>query len=210
MINVLIADDHEIIRRGLIQILSEDSEIIVKDEVGNGYEVIEKLKRNKYDILILDISMPELGGLDVLLHVKVNYPELPVLVLSIYPEDQYGIRVLKDGASGYMNKEVAPDELIKAVKKIINGKKYISENLAEKLVTYLDEKKSYKPQEILSDREYSVFCLLAEGMVNKEIANKLNLSTKTISTYRARILDKMKLENNAQLIRYAVKEDLIH
>ncbi len=210
MIDVLIADDHAIIRRGLTQILSEDPDITVNDDVADGHQVLEKLRRNSYDILIMDISMPELGGLDVLLQVKVEFPELPVLILSIYPEDQYAIRVLKDGASGYMNKEVAPDELIKAVKKIIRGKKYISENIAEQLVTFVGDGGSGKLQEKLSDREFAVFRLLARGKVNKEIAEELNLSTKTISTYRSRILEKMNMKNNAQLISYAVRENLVN
>ncbi|MBI9105414.1 MAG: response regulator transcription factor [Spirochaetales bacterium] len=209
MINVLIADDHAIIRRGLKQILSEDPGIAVKDEVANGHQVLEKLRQNRYDILIMDISMPKLSGLDVLLQVKVEFPELPVLILSIYPEDQYAIRVLKDGASGYMNKEVAPDELIKAVKKIIKGKKYISENIAEHLVAMIGDGDGEKLQEKLSDREFTVFRLIAEGKVNKEIAAELNLSAKTISTYRTRILEKMNLKNNAQLISYAVREKLV-
>jgi DNA-binding NarL/FixJ family response regulator len=211
MINVLIADDHAIIRRGLQQILSEDPGIAVKDEAVDGQQVLEKLRQNRYDILIMDISMPKLGGLDVLLQVKVEFPELPVLILSIYPEEQYAIRVLKDGASGYMNKEVAPDELLKAVKKIIQGKKYISENIAEQLVSFIGDgyDDNAKLQEKLSDREFAVFCLIAEGKVNKEIAAELNLSTKTISTYRSRILEKMNLKNNAQLISYAVREKLV-
>jgi len=209
MIKVLIADDHAVVRRGLTQILTEDPEFTIQDEAANGQDALMKIRSNRYDILILDISMPEMGGLDVLYHIKKEFPELPVLVLSIYPEDQYAVRVLKDGASGYMNKEAAPDELIKAVKRIISGKKYISENLAEQLAFIIGNGEETILHEKLSDREYTVFSFIARGKVNKEIAEELNLSTKTISTYRTRILEKMNMNNNAQIISYAVREKLI-
>ena len=209
MIRVLIADDHAVVRMGLKQILSEDPEINVKDDVSNGAEALDKIRHNKYDILILDISMPGISGLDVLKEVKLTTENLPVLILSIYSEDQYAIRVLKDGASGYMTKDVAPSELIHAVKQIINGHKYISPSIAEKLAFYIEEDSKKKGHELLSDREYDVFLKLSAGLPNKEIAQEMGLSAKTISTYRTRILKKMQVATNAQLTHYAIKEDLL-
>jgi len=209
MKKALIADDHAVVRRGLRQILSENPDFEVIDEVSNGYEVVESIRKNTYDVLILDISMPGLSGLDVLRQVKSEQPELPILILSIYPEEQYAIRVLRDGASGYMNKEAAPDELVMAVKKVTEGKKYISENMAERLAFYVEKGEYQTLHEKLSVREYTVLCQIASGKLNKEIAAELNLSVKTISTYRARILDKMQMKTNAQLIRYALMKNLV-
>ena len=208
MIDVLIADDHAILRRGLLQILSEDPGITVKDEASDGYEVLEKVRSARYDVLVLDISMPGLSGIDVLRQVRKEYPDLPVLILTIHSEDQYALRVLKGGASGYMTKDAAPDELIKAVKKVSQGKKYISENLAEKLALYIQRGPEKALHENLSEREYIVLCLIGEGKRNKEIASELNLSPKTVSTYKSRILEKMKMKTNAQLISYVIQKKL--
>ena len=209
MIRVLIADDHAVVRLGLKQILTEDPEIIIKDDVSNGADALDKIRKNQYDILILDISMPGINGLDVLREVRSSSPDLPVLILSIHSEDQYAVRVLKDGASGYMTKEAAPSELINAVKSIISGHKYINSSIAEKLALYIETDKKIKGHELLSDREYYVFCKLASGISNKQIASVLGLSAKTISTYRTRILKKMGFETNAQLTHYAIKEHLL-
>ena len=207
MIRVLIADDHAVVRIGLKLILSEDPEITTIDEVSNGSDALKKIQYHNYDVFILDISMPGISGLDVLQELKSLKPELPVLVLSIYPEDQYAIRVLKNGAAGYLTKEAAPGELISAVKKIYNGHKYITPSIAEKLAIYIGT--GDKGHELLSDREYYVFNRLAAGIPNKQIATELGLSPKTISTYKSRILEKLNLETNAQLAHYALKENLL-
>lgn len=209
MIRVLVADDHTVVRKGLIQILSDDPSITIIDEAVNGFEALEKARTNKYNILILDISMPGMSGLEVLQQLKAEIPDLPVLVLSIYSAEQYAIRVIKDGAAGYMTKEVAPEELIVAVKRITQGRKYISEELAEKLASYVESGGEGKRHEHLSDREFTILLLITSGKANKEIAFDLGLSPKTISTYRSRILEKMHMETNAQLMRYAINHNLI-
>lgn len=209
MIKVLIADDHTVVRKGLLQILSNDPSIKVMDEAVNGFEALEKARANKYDILILDISMPGMSGIEVLQQIKSEMLDIPVLVLSIYPEEQYAIRVLKDGAAGYMTKEAAPEELIDAVKRITQGRKYISEEIAEKLAFYVESGEGGSLHEHLSDREFSILLMITSGKANKEIASDLGLSPKTISTYRSRILEKMHMETNAQLMHYAITQNLI-
>ncbi|MBU1064034.1 response regulator transcription factor [bacterium] len=209
MIRVLIADDHTIVRDGLKQIFKETTDIIVAGEAANGIEVIEKIKFEKYDLVVLDISMPGRGGLDVLKYIKLHNPTLPVLVLSMYSEDQYAIRVLKAGASCYMTKESASEELISAVRRISDGHKYVSLDLAEKLADSLDTNHRKSGHEALSDREFQVLRLIGSGMTVGEIARELSLSVKTISTNRSRILEKMGMKNNAELICYAIRQNLV-
>jgi two-component system, NarL family, invasion response regulator UvrY len=209
MIRILIADDHAIVREGLKQILSESSDFVVVAEASTGQEVLEKTKRNDLDVVILDIAMPGRGGLDILKEIKSQKPRLSVLMLSMYPEEQYAVRVLKSGASGYLTKESAPSELVKAVRQISQGKKYISPSLAEKLAVDLEISPDKPPHEILSDREYQVMCMIASGKTLKEIADGLSLSIKTISTYRSRILEKMNMKTNAELTHYAIKNRLV-
>lgn len=209
MINVLIADDHPVVRQGIKQILAEDSEIGELGEAKNSHEVMEQIRKNSWDVIILDITMPGRGGLDTLKEIKSEKPKLPVLILSIHPEDQYAVRALKAGAAGYLTKESAPDDLIKAIKKVNIGGKYISNTLAEKLALHLERDAQKQPHESLSDREYQVLCMIASGKKVKDIAESLSLSVKTISTYRARILEKMKMKSNADLIHYAIQNRLV-
>ena len=200
MIRIIIADDHPIVRAGMKQIISEASDLIVADEASDGHKLLNKIKVDNFDVVILDITMPHMDGLDVLKQLKIEKPRLPVIVLSIHPEDQYALRVLKAGASGYVTKASAPDELINAIRKVFRGGKYISPSIAEKLAFQLDANFEEMPHETLSDREYQVLCQLASGKTVTEIAAELALSVKTVSTYRARILEKMDMKNNAELI----------
>lgn len=206
---ILIADDHVIVREGLKQIVAETSDMVVADEAGSGHEVLNKVLKNDYDVVVLDITMPGMNGVDILNHLKNQRPELPVLILSMHPEEQYAVRVLRAGASGYLTKESAPDELIAAIRKVSAGKKYVSSSLAEKLAFELETDTEKPLHETLSDREYQVMCMIASGKTVKEIAEELFLSVKTISTYRARILEKMKMKNNAELTYYAIKHGLV-
>ncbi|RMG74768.1 MAG: DNA-binding response regulator [Nitrospirae bacterium] len=207
---ILIADDHTIVREGIKQILTDRGNCYEVDEASDGHEALKKINSRSYDLLILDISMPGLNGLDALKQIKYSHPELPVLILSMYPERQYAIRVLRAGASGYLGKDSAPELLFKAIDKILAGGKFISESLAERLAVELVSGGERLPHERLSDREYQVFSMIASGMSLSEIADKLALSVKTVSTYRARILEKMGLRNNAEIIHYAIKNNLIN
>jgi len=209
MIRVLVADDHTIVREGLKQILSDTPDIEVAEEAANAKEVITKVSDNDYDLVLLDISFPGRSGIDILKQLKCLKPKLPVLILSMYPEEQYAVRSLKAGASGYLTKESASDELINAIRKVTQGQKYITTSLAERLVFELDKDYGDQPHEILSDREYQVMCLIASGKTVKEIAEALSLSVKTISTHRSRILTKMAMRNNSQLTHYAIKNKLV-
>jgi len=209
MIKILIADDHPIVREGLRQIIEIATDMVVTDEASNGEEVLEKIREDDFDVVILDISMPGRSGLDILKEVRRERPELSVLILSIHPEEQYGVRLLKAGASGYLTKESAPEELVIAIRIISKGRKYITSSLAERLALKLGDDFEGPLHESLSDREYEVMCMIAKGMTIKEIAEKLFLSVKTISTYRYRILGKMKMKSNAELIRYALKHGLV-
>ncbi len=209
MIKVLIADDHAVVRLGLRQILSETGDIAVADEARNGKEVLDKVARKKIDIILLDISMPGMSGLDILAQLKSEIPALPVLILTMYPEEQFAARALQSGASGYLTKESAPTELVEAIRKIHKGGKYISASLAEKLADIVDMTRSRPPHEKLSDREFQVFRLIALGRTVGEIAGELSLSVKTVSTYRTRILEKTNLKNNSEIIRYAIKQRLV-
>jgi two-component system invasion response regulator UvrY len=209
MIKILVADDHTLVRKGLKQILLDTPSVEVVDEASNGIEVLNKIKSNEYDLVLLDISLPGRSGIDILKQSKCIKPELPVLMLSMFPEEQYAVRSLRAGASGYLTKESAPEELIDAIKIVTKGRKYITSSLAERLAVELLVESEKELHESLSDREYQVFCLIASGKTVKEIAEKLSLSEKTISTYRARIMQKMYMKNNAQIIRYAIKRDLV-
>ena len=209
MIKILIADDHAVIRRGLKQIVSETPDIIVAGEASTGYEVLDKVRGNDYNAVILDISMPGGDGLNILKQLKKAKPKIPILVLSVHPEDQYAVRALKAGAAGYLTKDSAPGELISAIRRVSCGRKYVSSQLAEKLASDLETDKGRQLHEKLSDREYQVLCMMASGKKAKEIAADLCLSVKTISTYRSRILEKMRMKNNAELTHYAIKHGLI-
>jgi len=210
MLKILIADDHAIVRQGLKQIVTETADMIVAGEASNGQELLNKIQENDYDVVVLDITMPGRDGIDVLKQLRSERPELPILMLSIHPEEQYALRALKAGASGYLTKESAPDELVVAIRKVSRGGKYISSSLAEKLAFELESGREQAPHETLSDREYHVMCLIASGKTVTEIAQELSLSEKTISTYRSRILEKMKMKNNAELTYYAIKNQLVH
>jgi DNA-binding NarL/FixJ family response regulator len=209
MLKILIADDHPIVRKGLKQILSEESDMGVVGEAQNSQEVLELVRKQDWDIVILDITMPGRGGIDVLKELKHERPKLPVLMLSVHPEDQYAVRALKAHASGYMTKDSAPEELVKAIRKILRGGKYISSTLAEKLAFDLETETEKPLHETLSDREHQVLLMIASGKTVSEIAKELSLSVKTIDTYRARILEKMKMKTNAELTHYAIKNKLV-
>jgi len=209
MIRVLIADDHAVVRQGLKQILGDTPEMAVAGEATNGQEVLDKVRAEAWDVVVLDISMPDRSGLDILKELQSERPKLPVLVLSMYSEDQFAVRVLKAGASGYLTKDSAPDELVKAIRKVVSGGTYVSAFLAEKLAFEIGIDSNKLPHEALSDRELQVLRLIAAGKSVKEIAAELYLSVKTVSTYRARLLIKMNLETNAELIHYAIQNGLI-
>jgi len=208
-IHILIADDHPIVRAGFKQVIADTDDMVVEDEAGNGQEVLNLVRKKNYDIILLDISMPGRNGLEIIKDLKVEKPKIPIMILSIYPEEQYAIRALRAGAAGYMTKASAPHELIAAIRKICQGGKYISAALAEKLTDYLDTDVTKPPHELLSDREHQVMLMIASGKTVSGIADELFLSVKTISTYRSHILEKMKLKNNAEITLYAVQNQLI-
>ena len=209
MIKILIADDHAIVREGLKQIIAEDPDIVIEGEAGTGPEVLEKFRSNNYDIIILDISLPLMSGLDVLKEIKAIKHDQNVLMLSMHPEEQYALRTLKAGASGYLTKDSAPAELIKAVRRVSTGRKYIGASLAEKFADYIDIDHSKALHQSLSDREYQVLQMIASGKSMKEIAQMLFISVKTVSTYRSRVLDKMNMHSNAELTRYAIEQEIV-
>ena len=209
MIRILIADDHAILRRGLKEILMRELNGVICGEAENGHQALDQIQSRDWDLLILDITMPGRGGLDVLKNLKALRPRLPVLVLSMHPEDQYGKRVLKAGASGYMNKESAPEELMKAVRQLLGGGRYVSPALAETLASDLSQDTGRPPHESLSDREFEVLRKIASGKTVSQIAEELQLSVTTVSTYRARILEKMSLSTTAELMHYALRNHLV-
>jgi DNA-binding NarL/FixJ family response regulator len=209
MIKILIADDHTIFREGLKHILTDYSDLIVTDEARNGQEVLEKVWNNEYDMVLLDISMPGMNGLEVLKRLKKEKPKLSVLVLSMHPEEQYAVRALKSGASGYLTKESATDELITAIRKISQGRKYITSSLAERLAFGLETDAEKPPHETLSDREYQVLLMIASGKTITQIAKELFLSVKTVSSHRSHILEKMEMKTNAELTHYVIKHNLL-
>jgi two-component system, NarL family, invasion response regulator UvrY len=205
---ILVADDHAIVRKGLIQLLQEAYPSAVIKEVVNSQEVLDQLNQQAWDVILMDISMPGRNGVDTLKQIRSNGVKVPILILSAHPEDQYAIRVLKAGASGFMNKESATEELLVAITRILAGKKYISSTVAEKLADSSAQADGRPGHELLSDRELEVLQLIAAGKAVSEIAEVLSLSVNTISTYRARILEKLSLQNNAELTRYAIDSRL--
>jgi DNA-binding NarL/FixJ family response regulator len=209
MMRILIADDHAIVRRGLSEILLEEYPSAFVEEVGDADTLLNRALAENWDIVISDLMMPGRSVLEILQQIKQHAPQLPVLILSIFPEEQYATRVLKAGASGYINKDAAPTELVKAVQRILQGRKYITPNMAEMLAGELTLATDKAPHELLSDREFHVMKLLAEGKTISDIAEMLSLSPTTISTYRARIMEKMKMRANAELARYALENRLI-
>ena len=208
MIRVLIADDHTIIRRGLQQILAETSDMLVAGEASTAAGVLRLVREEQYDVLLLDISLPDQNGLEVLAQLHASHPNIHVLILSMHPEQQYALRALKCGASGYLTKDNAPEELIIAIRRVVEGGQYISQSLAEHLVSVIKAPSEVPLHESLSDREYQVMQLLGVGKSVGEIAHQLALSPKTVSTYRHRILEKLALYSTADIIRYAIEHEL--
>ncbi|MCB1930291.1 MAG: response regulator transcription factor [Rhodocyclaceae bacterium] len=208
-IRVLIADDHSIVRQGLRQILSETDDLAVSGEAANGVEALQQLRQDSYDVVLMDVSMPDRNGIDALKLIRKEFPRLPVLMLSMYPEEQYAIRALKAGAAGYLNKQSAPEQLVTAIRQVASGKKYVSASLAEELANAITDDDDRPLHERLSDREYQTLCLIASGKTLTQIGEELNLSVKTVSVYRARLLEKMRLSNNAELTHYGLKHGLV-
>jgi len=208
MIRVLLADDHTVVRRGLKQILAETEDIRTSGEVDSGAGVLREVREKKYDVVLLDITLPDQNGLEVLEQLRTAHPNLPVLMLSVHPEEQYAIRALKEGAAGYLTKDSAPEEMVAAIRKVYRGGKYVSSALAERLAGLLGSQEK-APHESLSEREFQVMLLLANGKSVSEIANGLALSAKTVSTYRARLMGKLGVNSIAELVRYAMKHELI-
>jgi len=209
MIEILIADDHPIVRQGLRQLISAFPNLAVSGEAGTGQEILNLLEQKKFDLMILDITLPDRSGLDILKQVKAERPGLPVLVLSMHPENQYAERVIRAGASGYLMKDSATEELIGAIRVVISGRKYISSSLALELASSLISGSPKSACNNLSDREFNVLHMIAEGKANSEIADKLCLSPKTVSTYRSRVLKKLGLKTNADLVRYSIENRLV-
>ena len=205
---ILLADDHAVVRHGLKQILTDAFKRATYGEARNAQEALDLVWKQEWDVVVLDITMPGRSGLEVLREIKQSKPRLPVLVLSMHPENQFAVRVLKCGAAGYMTKESAPEELVGAVKKVLAGGRYVSNALAENLAASLSANQK-APQEKLSDREFQVLRLIASGKMVTDIARELSLSVKTISTYRSRVLEKMGMKNNAELMHYAIQHRLV-
>jgi DNA-binding NarL/FixJ family response regulator len=209
MIKVLIADDHALIRKGLKQLLDDTDDLRVTGEAESGMDAIKMVLAGSYDIVLLDISMPDKHGIDVLKQIKDSHPLLPVLMLSMHPEEQYALRSMKAGAAGYLNKQSAPAQLVTAIRQVARGKKYISSELAEQLAEGLSQGYQELLHQTLSNREYQTLCLMAQGKKLSEMADVMSLSPKTISVYRSRLLEKMKLKTNAEAIHYAINNHLI-
>ncbi len=208
-IRVMIADDHAIVRQGLRQILSDIEDMEVAGEACNGVEALQLSRDGQWDVVLMDVSMPDRNGIDALKLIRKEQPKLPVLILSMYPEEQYAIRALKAGAAGYLTKQSAPEQLVTAIRQVASGKKYVSASLAMELAEAIGEDTDRPLHEKLSDREYQTLCMIASGKTPTQIADELNLSVKTISVYRARLLEKMHLRNNAELTHYGLKFGLV-
>ena len=209
MIRILIADDHAIVRKGLKQLLLEEYPSAIMEEAGDAEELVKKALAKEWDVVICDLSMPGRSGLDALKQIKQASPQLPVLIMSMYPAEQYAVRVMKAGAYGYLSKDSIHDELIKAVQTVLRGRKFITSSIAEKLLEVFDIGNDRPLHGSLSDREFDVFKLLASGKTVSEIADQLSLSSNTVSTYRSRILEKMNMKTNTELTRYAIEKKLI-
>jgi len=209
-IDVLVVDDHALIRKGLKQILDDTSDIRVTGEAESGMEAIRMVRDHQYGLVLLDITLPDKYGIDVLRQIKLQQPALPVLILSMHPDEQYAMRSIRAGAAGYMNKQSAPSQLVTAIRKVASGKRYISSELAEQLADGLtNDGQQDVSHKILSNREYQTLCLMASGKSLSEMADIMSLSAKTVSVYRARMLEKMKLKNNAEAVRYAINNHLV-
>lgn len=208
MIHILVIDDHAIVRKGLYDIVADASDMVVNGEASNGREALTMIRKNTYDVVVLDISLPDINGLDVLKQIKKENPELPVLMLTMHPEEQYAIRAFKAGASGYVTKRSIPDELISAIRKTCEGGRYVSSSLADTLISHVVPHSEKPVHDTLSDREYQIMLMLTEGKKLKEIGELLFISEKTVSTYRSRILDKMGLKSNVELARYVMENKL--
>lgn len=209
MTRILVVDDHAVVRAGIRQFLADTPDIEVSAEAASALEAIHLVRERPFDLMLLDISMPDKSGVDVLKQIKRERPDLPVLVLSMHPENRYAVQLLRHGASGYMQKEAMPNELVDAIRLIARGRKYISSAVAELLAGELDQSVDKPLHETLSEREFQIFMQLARGQTVSAIAKAANLSVKTVSTYRARVLDKMKIANNAELTYYAIKNGLV-
>ncbi len=208
MTRVVIADDHTIVRRGLAEVISDAVDLAVVGEAASGDALLGLLRGGTPDVIVLDLSMPGPSGLDLVKQLRAEYPSLPILVLSMHPEDQYAVRVLKAGAAGYLTKEAAERDLVQAIRRVAGGGRYLTPVLAESLLDHFNTDPDASPHASLSDREFQVLCLLASGKPVSSIGEQLSLSVKTVSTYRARLLDKMGMKNNAELTRYAIENDL--
>ncbi|NIQ00442.1 MAG: response regulator [Nitrospinaceae bacterium] len=208
-IRIVIADDHAIVRRGLVQIISETSDLEVIAEAPDGHVLLKKIRELRPQVVLMDINMPEKSGWDVMIQLKTEFPKLPVVVLSISPEEDFALKFLKAGAAGYLTKSSAPEQLVQAIRKVATGGKFVSPALAEKLVFDLAGDKDQQPHETLSPREFQVMILIASGKTVSAIAGELGVSVPTVSTYRARILEKMDLKTNAQITHYAFKYKLL-
>lgn len=209
MIRVCIVDDHELVRRGIREILSDSPDVQVADEAATGEELLTKAVKRRWDVLLLDLSMPGQGGLETLKLYRAQHPNCPVLVLTMHSEDQYAVRAIKLGASGYLTKDAAPERLVEAIRKVASGAHFITPEVAGRLAVELGENRKGAPHETLSNREYQVFRMIAQGETVTRIAEKLGLSAKTISTNRARMLRKLGLRNNAEVVYYAIKHQVV-
>ena len=208
-IKVIIADDHPVVREGLVQIISDTPDLIVAGEAENGAELLEKIRKLDLDVVVLDIDMPKKNGWEVVVHLNAEYPKLPIIILSGFSEDDYAVQFLKAGASGYLNKIDAIKDIADAIRKVAGGGKYISQNIAEKLASDLGKNTEQKPHETLSPREFQIFFMIASGTSVKEISEELSLSVPTISSYRARMLEKMALNSNTQVVNYAFRNGIL-
>jgi len=209
MITVLIADDHDIVREGIKQIVSETKDIVVGGEARTGGETLDQVRKRKWDVVVLDLNLPDRPGLDVLAQIKTIAPQLPVLILSMHQQVSYAVRALKAGALGYVSKDSAREHLVPAIRKLARGERFLMPNVAESMAFGVLDPETRSRHEALSDREFQVLCLIAAGKPPREIAAELNVSVKTVGSHRARLLEKMALKNNAELVQYAIEHDLL-